>query len=1024
MQVSSLQAQVLGIPTFNWQGEALKSSSQKVIALLAYLAVQSEPVSRDLVAELLWSVGKYHNVRQALFNLRSLPGAQEWLKDDNAIYIQVKTDLSVFEKAVQTKDYKQALSLYKGTLLEDIKVRGAPVFTDWLEQERARIAALYQKALSGRADELANNQHYEQAIELYTKRIAEDALDETSQQKLIKLEFARGQPRVALDLYEQYRRQLIEDLGVEPLSETQHLATEIKQVLHQQLIETPVQVSYALPDYSSRFIGRNEEQAQLTRYLQTARLVSIVGTGGVGKTRLSIQVAEQLHEAFKDGICFIPLAATTNAEFIVLPIADSLGLDLSNRLHHESQLLDFLREKELLLIFDNAEHLLDGLGLLDQLLDNCPKLSLLVSSREPLGFEEKQLELRGLAYPVIQELSAKPYEAVELFVELARQVDSHFQLDVQNELDIIRICTLLEGLPLALELAAAWVTTLSLDEIANEIEKNLNLLKDGSFEKPKRQRSLQATFDYSWTLLTDVEQKAIVSLAVFKSGFNQDAAEKVTNSSLRTLLALSKKSLLRKEPGRFTILELIRQCALEKVEHSSPIFTKHSAYFATLVKTHSNKFKVDEQKQVRQLFALENDNIVQAWQYIVEQKDETRLLSSLAGFYQFFKIRGLGLQAYKAFKTAISSFSEEPLHSHLKLRAAAFANRLAHIEDAHQLLKECQAYFNQHQNYADYAFTHLCLGDNAYLRDDYDEGEGHYTTSLQSYQSLKDSRGIGLSLDGLGTIAFARGDFLKAKDYYKQSLELAKQSEDARNILIGLKNTGIGHAVTGGYETAKAHLEETVSQARSLEDKRMLVSALNNLGKIYTSVAMPQESRKAFEECIYLSREIGARWNTALALSNLGELEYFEKNYDAASYLYADALRLFEALDHKREHVLTKRRIADTEVIKGNLRIAWQYYTEVLQDAKELDANAYMLDAIEGMADILLRQANTSDYAALLLVFVMNHPNAEEGTKIRATELLHPLDLSEGELSTLTKKATPLLLSVLSEELLTTVLTF
>src|SRR3712207_1580304 len=327
-----------------------------------------------------------------------------------------------------------------------------------------------------------------------------------------------------------------------------------------------------LPPQPTTFVGREAEVAALTRLLAEpdCRLVTIVGPGGIGKTRLALQVAARAAPAYADGVAFAPLQDVPTAELLVGALAEAVGCPLSGRDEPQDQLLAYLRDRELLLLLDNAEHLLDGAEFVGELLAAAPRLQLLVTSREALNLQEEwRYPLAGLEVPAVgQGRGVEACSAVALFVERARRVRRDFALEAERE-GVVRICRLVGGLPLALELAAAWARTLPCAAIAEEIAGNLALLATSARNVPERHRSVRAAFDQSWQHLSWEERAVYARLAVFHGGFRRAAAERVAGATLPVLATLLDKSLVRYEAdGRYHLHELLGEYAAEQLAAS------------------------------------------------------------------------------------------------------------------------------------------------------------------------------------------------------------------------------------------------------------------------------------------------------------------------------------------------------------------------------------------------------------------------------------------------------------------------
>ncbi|MGH8631367.1 MAG: ATP-binding protein, partial [Burkholderiales bacterium] len=333
-----------------------------------------------------------------------------------------------------------------------------------------------------------------------------------------------------------------------------------------------------LPTPPTPLIGRERELAEMARLLgdPQCRLLTLAGPGGIGKTRLAIEAADHQREAFADGAHFVSLAPIRSAEFIVPAIADAIGFAFYGAEDPKAQLLNYLSGKAPLLVLDNLEHLLEGVALLAEILERGPAVKLLATSRERLNLHgEWVLDIQGLPFPdEAGSAEVEGYSAVALFVQTARRAHVDFVLAAEERPAVARICRLVEGMPLGIELAAAWVRTLSCREIAQEIERNLadprqgmDFLAASMRDVPERHRSIRAAFDHSWNLLSAEEQQVMRQLSVFRGGFRREAAEQVAGATLPLLSALVDKSLLRRtEAGRFDLHELVRQYAAAQLQ--------------------------------------------------------------------------------------------------------------------------------------------------------------------------------------------------------------------------------------------------------------------------------------------------------------------------------------------------------------------------------------------------------------------------------------------------------------------------
>jgi predicted ATPase len=421
----------------------------------------------------------------------------------------------------------------------------------------------------------------------------------------------------AIAQFEVCREILWSELGVEPAEETVALYESIKlgyygPISANGLQEPLVEVRYALPYYATPFIGRELELATLDSFITdpTVRLVTIVGPGGIGKTRLAVEAAQRSLAAkiFPEGIFFIDLAPMHETNRIVQRVADALNLPLKGGDSRSSrqQLLDYLNQKKLLLVFDNFEHLLDDANLLADILQSGPEIKILVTSRERLNLLQEQVyPIRGLKFPELETAEdATGYTAALLFLQSARRNQPDFSLRNNDDLiQLARICRMVEGMPLALELAATWVDVLSLTEIANELQQGLDILERELRDVPARLRSIRASVDYSWQRLDEADQAVFAQLSIFRDGFTRQAAQEVAGATLQELSRLVNKSLIRfdKQRGRYEIHELLLQYGADKLGGQPALeaatYNRHSDYYCQLLAGYTDHLKGAGQAQ-------------------------------------------------------------------------------------------------------------------------------------------------------------------------------------------------------------------------------------------------------------------------------------------------------------------------------------------------------------------------------------------------------------------------------------------
>ncbi|MGE5378418.1 MAG: helix-turn-helix domain-containing protein, partial [Bacteroidota bacterium] len=420
-----------------------------------------------------------------------------------------------------------------------------------------------------------------------------------------------------------------------------------------------------LPVSPNPLVGREQEMANITRQLvePSCRMLTLTGPGGIGKTRLAIEVGRQLEPHFADGVYYISLAGTSTPESILPTIAEVLGMAFSGPAGQIVQLSNFLRDRQTLLILDNMEHLLAGGSLLGEILQQTRHVSMLVTSREQLRLQWEWLfEVQGLPMPEEEDPRVESNSATQLFVQRARQTSQNFSLEKEDRAAILRLCKLVGGVPLAIELAASWVRILSCQEIARELERSLDFLETRKLDVPQRHRSIKTVFDHSWTLLDEEERTALMRLSIFQGGFTRQAALSATGTSLTLLSSLVDKSLLRynKGPDRYELHELIRQYAYGRLQ-ANPLEEQQTSenyahYFADWLAGLEAPFKSARQQEIAHLIRSETFNWQGTWAWAIEHHrlDVLRRMNACLNWY--LEVHGYYEEALSTFQAAVSAF--------------------------------------------------------------------------------------------------------------------------------------------------------------------------------------------------------------------------------------------------------------------------------------------------------------------------------------------------------------------------------
>jgi len=713
--------------------------SSKVRGLLAYLAAEMKrPHARETLAELLWpdqpAGAALGNLRNALANLRTalqdrsaqppfLLISHDTLQLNPQAGVFVDLDrfnvLAGLDRPCSPDECRQAVELARGEFLEGLKVEGSPGFEEWAavmgEQVNRRLVRVLARRIRGSVE----HGDYVHAVSWTRRQLALQPWNEEIHRQLIWLLAVSGQRTAALRQAEACRHILAEELDVEPEQETELLAERIRSgqgdlgAVHGQdgeLLVLPGETltrKHNLPALTVPFFGREKELAQVAALLASpqCRLLTIAGPGGVGKTRLALEAAAQQIDRFAGGVFVVFLAAVVQGEMLAGEILRALEAAASGAANPEQRLRDYLSDKEMLLVLDNFEQLASrGLYLAD-LLAAAPRLKILVTSRQRLRLSVEWLApLEGLDLPDLPEppapnaalaaqeaSSLERYSAVELFVHAGRRANPSFALTDENAGAVARICRLLDGFPLALELSAAWVRVLPVAEVLAELQRSPALLETTLSDVPERHRSMETVFDRSWSLLTPREQGLLRRLSVFRGGFTRAGAQEVAGASVVDLAALADKSWLRSSAaGRYGMHELVRQYCEERLEADheaadgeSPagVRRRHCAYIAKIMQVALQKLNF--QRDAYDEIVPEVGNLQAAWRYAVEHLDSDAAKQIVFGIWFSADVLGWFTWAIQTLELGAAVLEEQARQAHADARTAHRAGlALAWIRDA------------------------------------------------------------------------------------------------------------------------------------------------------------------------------------------------------------------------------------------------------------------------------------------------------------------------------------------------------
>jgi predicted ATPase/DNA-binding NarL/FixJ family response regulator len=738
-------------------------------------------------------------------------------------------------------------------------------------------------------------------------------------------------------------------------------AVEPRRVLHAEV--RPL-LRHALPVRQTSFVGRTLELAELTQLLTapTCRLLTIIGPGGIGKTRLALEAAEAVRATFADGIAFVPLQALSATGSLALALAEAIGCTLKGQGDARDQVARFLRPARMLLVMDNFEHLLGEAPWLGELLAEAPGLRLLVTSREALNLrEEWRYPLAGLAVPTEEVADPEQFEAVRLFVERAQQVRRDFSLEAERE-EVVRLCRITQGFPLALELAAAWIKTLSCDAIAAEIERNITFLATDLRNVPARHRSMQATFDHSWALLSEDERRVFQRLAVFRGGFSREAAEQVAGATLPLLSSLVDKSLVRREAdGRFHLHELLRQYAEEHLraapEEAARTYAAHRDFYLAFVAARFAPITGGAQREATAEIAAELDNIRVAWRGAVAAGDVEalgRVAHPLTLFFDFRARYREGMAMLEEGLRVLRSAAPSPLVDRILAAMLIDAVRLHHRLG--QLPAMRAALAESEQRYAHFAGP---------------PPPGQTTDPLW-WRAL---------------LALIDGHYSEAGRLSAEVVRRNTADDRPGNLPMGWSLQASAALWLGDTNAAGEYAHLAAEAAVTVGDRWHLAFCRNLQGHVATARGDYAEARRYFELGYAIREEFGDPEGMAVGLGQLAKIAARQGDWVEADQLYRRSLAVARDIGDQVTMASAFNGLGLIACAIGEYVTAGQYLAEGLRLMAEARFMRLLLDLLANAGDWLLQTGRQAE-AVRPLALAQTHPASDHETRARARQLL------------------------------------
>ena len=919
--------------------------SPRLQALLAYLLLHRDaPHPRQHLAFLLWpdttEAQAHTNLRTLLHRLRrALPEADPFLHSD-AQTVHWRSDapwtldVADFERTVAQADQaeragnqtaqrvalQEAVALYRGDLLPGC-------YDEWLLPERERLSQMLIVALERLILLLEQARDYLAAIHAAQRLLRHDPLHEATYGHLMRLHALSGDRASALRIYHTCATVLERELGVEPSAATRAAYDDLVRpepsaappVSH-PLPPPPGVRRHNLPMPLTSFIGRARELAEVKRLLRTTRLLTLTGAGGCGKSRLALVVATDLVADYLDGAWLVELA---DGALAPQAVATALGVREEPQRPLTATLVDALQSRQMLLVLDNCEHLIEACAHLAQtLLSACPQLQILATSREGLGIAgETAWVAPPLSLPDPQPLPSVDQltqsEAIQLFVERAGAALPTFVLTPENAPAVAQVCQRLDGIPLAIELAAARAKVLAVEQIAARLDDCFHLLTGGSRTALPRHQTLQAATDWSYNLLSDEERALLRRLSVFAGGFTIEAAEAVcagaglvADEVLEVLAHLVDKSLVVVEvpAGRvawYRLLETVRQYGREKLREAGEVEAvgrQHAHFFLTRAEAAAPELRGVQQVAWLDRLEQEHDNLRAALAWSTTSAGSAEVGLRLAGtLWWFWWVRGYWSEGRAWLERALAGGGGAPpsVRAMALLGASWLAREQGDVVRAVALAEESLTLYRELGDTRGTADALRGLGWVARRQSDLEQAAARLEESLGLCRELGDKRGIADALCGLAWVAEDQGDYGRQAALVEECLALYRELGDMRGIPEALLGLGWVTFAHGDYERAGRHFEESLALFRELGSKRDIAAVLNHLGELARAQGDYEHAAVSYNEDLVLSRELGDKMAMAHVLHNLGHIAHHQGDDERAAAHFTESLGLCRAMGNK-----------------------------------------------------------------------------------------------------------------------------
>lgn len=933
---SRLVLEFLGSPQIHLDHQPVAADRRKTTALLAYLAVNQfehpqQKHSREGLSTLFWpeytQAKAFANLRRTLWEVHQAVGEDWLIVDRDAVRLnpEARIDLDVArfldllsqahrqtDPARRLPSLAEAVKLYRGHFLAGFSLRDAEPFNEWAFAEADSLRQKFAEALTMLVESHCALSQVEPAIPYARRLITLDPLNEAAHRQLMEVYLQAGQHGAALKQYQTLEQTLRKELNLDPQPETRLLYKRIRKGEIKPLPgEKPgmqaetVSPRHNLPLQISTFVGREKEQEEVARLLQKHRLVTLAGAGGIGKTRLALQVGQKLLNEYPEGVWFVALDSLANPALIAPTVASVFNILEGPARPLLDVLTEVLRTRTLLLILDNSEHLLDGCArLAGALLQSCPNVKILVTSRATLNVPGEAVHyLPSLSLPerelTIEELSE--YEAIRLFTERATLAQSSFALTKENAGTVLEICRKVDGIPLAIELAAARVNVLQVEELLKQLQDSFALLSSDRHLILPRHQTLRASMDWSWGLLNQAEQTFLCQLSAFAGGWTLESAQAVCEGDVLGLTsALVKKSLIvvnqeAERRTRYRFHEIVREYAHEQLDASGKhdhACARHLRYFLDISEQAEPGLRSATAAAWLERLKDERDNLRAAlhWANKTDVKAGLLLSTNLWRYWESTNLRE-GIQWLETFLQDPRSQDFPSARAEALRIYGWFLTWLQRFEPARAITEESLALFRTLGNRQREAGCLISLGNIQQFLDDPEGALENLQQALELAQAVND---LWLQAQIYYFLGWDRRDFQRTLEYWGKGVELIRQTGDYTTLANMLGTLGQFLVLNGDIELAEKHLEEATrlwegnKSANIWENPRIARSLIALLRGDHA------EARTLLQQALSAIQETGNRMGYLWVRVRQGHVEVHAGNYAEAQAILLEAARAFQ----------------------------------------------------------------------------------------------------------------------------------